>query len=60
MPDLVEYLAWSEDPKFCDLRKLVKATDKFIKSQHLKSFGMSKSKLSETTLDLEEDDGVFF
>ena len=60
LPDLVKYLAWSEDPQFCDVRKLVKATEKFIKSNHLKSFGMTKCKLQDATLDLEEDDGMYY
>ena len=58
MPDLVEYLAWSEDPKFLDLRKLVRATDKFLKStnHNLKTYGFQKNKLQNANINVNGED----
>ena len=48
--DLKSFLALTtagEDSYFIELKKLIKATSVFVKSHHLKSYGLVKNKLTQ-------------
>ena len=43
--DLKQFLGVKDNDDFIEMRKLVKATDIFLKSHYLKSYGLVKNKL---------------